>query len=374
MQPKVAIIYLSYNSLPYLPEVVSSWEKLDYPHEGLEIVIVDNASPDGSAQWVRDNLLSRSGRDLPRITFFPCEENLGFAAGNNLGIDHALLALRVPQGDPERSRGVEGASYVYLQNNDAKLEAGCIREAVALAQTDEKIGSVQSLMRLWQDPDVVNSTGGMVHFLGFGFVRDNGKTFGDVRVTDGEEIAYGSGAATLYRASALKEVGTLDHHLFLYHEDLELGWRLRLAGYRNVLSARSVAFHKYEFSRSVQKLFWMERNRWLVHLSHLKVATLALLVPLMLALELPMALFALRGGWLPQKARAWAVAFDPRTWAYVSRKRRESAALRKVADAEIVRIWTGKIEHQATENPVVERLANPALGLVWRGLRFVIRW
>lgn len=364
--PKVSITYLSYNSLPYLPEVVSSWEKLDYPHESLEIVIVDNASPDGSAQWISDHVIPKSGRELPRVTFFPCTENLGFAAGNNLGIDHALL---------------EGASYVYLQNNDAKLDAGCIREAVALAESDATIGSVQSTLRLWQDPDAVNSTGGMVHFLGFGFVRDNGRAAKDVAAdhstsfrAGGEEIAYGSGAGTLYRAAALKQVGALDPYLFLYHEDLELGWRLRLAGWRNVLSTRSVAFHRYEFSRSAKKLYWMERNRWLVHLSHLKPASLALILPFMLALEIPMALFALRGGWFAHKARAWAAAFDPRTWGYVARKRRESAKLRKVGDREVVRLWTGRIEHQQVASPVVEKVANPALGLVWRGLRFVIRW
>ncbi|TAK03554.1 glycosyltransferase family 2 protein [Patescibacteria group bacterium] len=367
MPPKIAVIYLSYNSLPYLPEVVSSWEKLDYPREALEIVIVDNASADGSAQWIRDHVLPKSNSVLPRVTFFPSGVNLGFAGGNNLGIDHALL---------------EGADYAYLQNNDAKLDSGCIREAVALAQSDENIGSVQSFMRLWQDPEVVNSTGGMVHFLGFGFVRDNGRYAKDVTATDpstslrvdGEEIAYGSGAATLYRATALKAAGLLDDHLFLYHEDLELGWRLRLAGFRNVLSMKSVAFHRYEFSRSVQKLYWMERNRWLVHLSHLKAASLALIAPFMLVEELALAAFAIHGGWFSQKLKAWGAAFDPRTWAYVSRKRKESRTIRKVTDAEIVRLWTGRIEHQATSNPIVEKVANPVLDAIWRVVRKCIVW
>ncbi|OGL66339.1 hypothetical protein A2856_01420 [Candidatus Uhrbacteria bacterium RIFCSPHIGHO2_01_FULL_63_20] len=359
MTPKAAIVYLSYNSLPYLPEVVSSWEKLDYPREAIEIIIVDNASPDGSAQWIRDHLLSRSGRDLPRITFFPSGENLGFAGGNNLGINHALL---------------EGAAYVFLQNNDLKMDPGCLREAVALAETDPKIGSVQSLMLLWQDPDTVNSTGGMVHFLGFGFVRDNGRYRRDVTVTDGEEIAYGSGAATLYRASALKEAGLLDERLFLYHEDLELGWRLRLAGWRNVVSMRSVVFHKYEFSRSAQKLYWMERNRWLVHLSHLKPATLMIILPFMLAGELALAVFAARGGWLPQKMKAWGSMLDPQTWTYVAKKRRESAALRGVKDRDIMRLWTGRIEHQQTSNVIVEKVANPALSVIWSVLKLLIVW
>jgi GT2 family glycosyltransferase len=267
-----------------------------------------------------------------------------------------------------------GAVYVYLQNNDAKLHPAAIREAVALAEGDERIGSVQSLMLLWQDPDAVNSTGGMVHFLGFGFVRDNGKFLKDVRAPDGEEIAYASGAAVLYRGAALKDVGLLDPYLFLYHEDLELGWRIRLAGFRNVLSTKSVAYHRYEFGRSVKKLYWMERNRWLVHLSHLKAATLCLIVPFMLVEELALIAFAIKGGWWQQKLKAWAAAFDPRSWTYLAKKRKESRRIRTVGDADIVRIWTGKIEHQETSNPVVEKFANPTLDFIWRGLRFVIRW
>jgi GT2 family glycosyltransferase len=359
MPPKVAVIYLSYNSVPYLPEVVSSWAALDYAREQLEIVIVDNASTDGSADWIRTHVLPRSGTELPAVTFLANATNDGFAAGNNKGIEHALQA---------------GAVYVYLQNNDAKLHPAAIREAVALAESDEGIGSVQSLVRLWQDPDAVNSTGGMVHFLGFGFVRDNGKFLKDVRLTDGEEIAYGSGAATLYRASALKDVGLLDPHLFLYHEDLELGWRIRLGGFRNVLSEKSVAFHRYEFTRSTKKLFWIERNRWLVHLSHLKLASLALIVPWMLLLEPALLAFAWKGGWFSDKLKADLALLTPSSFAYVLRKRKESARIRTVRDAAIVRLWTGKIEHQETASPAVEKFGNPVLNAVWSVLRALIVW
>src|SRR3989338_8033362 len=126
--PKVAIIYLAYNSRPYLRDVVCSWERLRYPKDRLEIVIVDNASPDNSAQMIQDEVMPKSGGTLPHVTFFPNDKNVGFAAGNNLAIEHVLQ---------------NGAEYVYLQNNDAKLDPGAIAHAVALAQADQKIGSVQ---------------------------------------------------------------------------------------------------------------------------------------------------------------------------------------------------------------------------------------
>lgn len=352
MLPKVAIVYLSYNSRPYLEQVFLSLERLDYPKDKLEIIAVDNASPDGSAEELRNR---------EWITLFALPENLGFAGGNNVGIEHALLA---------------GAEYVYLLNNDAKLHPDAIREAVEMAERDPRIGSVQSLIRLWQDEEVLNVTGGMVHFLGFGYARDNGRraTAEEMAPLDGSEIAYASGAAVLYRASALREAGVLEPFYFMYHDDLELGWRIRLAGYRNVLATRSVAFHHYEFRRSIKKLYWMERARLVVFLSHLKVATLLLLLPFLIALEVALLVFAAKGGWLKDKGLVYWDLLHPKTWKHIAEKRRASALIRKVGDREIVRLWTGKIEHQETSSPVVERFANPLLSAVWFCLKRVIVW
>ncbi|KKW30985.1 MAG: Glycosyl transferase family 2 [Candidatus Uhrbacteria bacterium GW2011_GWA2_52_8d] len=156
MLPRVAIIYLCYNNRWYLPDVFESLRKLNYPSEKLEIVVVNNDSKDGSQDWLE----GQKG-----ITYMPSAKNLGFAEGNNLGIRHALLG---------------GAEFVYLLNGDARLHQEAIMEAVKLAQTNDKIGAVQSRIMLWKHPDTINATGGMVHFLGFGFVRDNGKSWNGV--------------------------------------------------------------------------------------------------------------------------------------------------------------------------------------------------
>ena len=364
MLPRVAIIYLCYNNRSYLPEVFESLRALNYPSEKLEIVVVDNDSKDGSQEWLE----GQKG-----VTYMPSATNLGFAEGNNLGMRHALLG---------------GADYVYLLNGDARLHPDAIMEAVKLAQTNHKIGAVQSRIMLWKHPETINATGGMVHFLGFGFVRDNGKPWTGVRSGYGNfpsadqkfpypdltpEIAYASGAAVLYRASVLKQVGVLDPFLFLYHEDLELGWRIRLAGYKNVLAVDSIAYHDYEFKRSIQKFYWMERNRVLVHVSHLRALTLLLLAPFLLAAEIGLILFAMKGGWLKEKMLVYINLLSPRTWMYVIRKRRESRFLRRVSDREIVRLWTGRIEHQETSSPVVDRLINPSLAFLWSLLKHIIR-
>ncbi len=367
MMPRVAIVYLCYNNRSYLTDVFESLKRLNYPAEHLDIIAVDNDSKDGSQDWLRE----QTG-----ITYLPSATNLGFAEGNNIGMRHGILG---------------GAEFVYLLNGDAKLHPDAIMEAVKLAQSDEKIGAVQSRIMLWKHPNVVNVTGGMVHFLGLGFARDNGKTWSGVRSPvsgfdrkalklqkpeTGDltpvEIAYASGAAVLFRASVLKKVGLLDAFLFLYHEDLELGWRIRLAGYKNVLAVDSIAYHDYEFKRSIKKFYWMERNRMLVHTSHLRVWTLLLLSPFMFAAECGLLLFAIKGGWIKQKLLVYVNLLSPRTWRYVARKRHESRLIRRVSDGEIVRLWTGKIEHQETSSPVVDGLINPVLAGLWVLLKRLI--
>ncbi len=358
----VAIVYLAYNTRPFLDEVFDSVEALRYPKDQLHLIIVDNASSDGSAEWIRERVAQMNG--LMRLTFFPNATNEGFAGGNNIGIERALL---------------EGAHYVYLLNGDAKLDPDAITEAVRVAESDEMIGSVQSLVRLWQDPNVLNVTGGMVHFLGFGFARDNGGGYESTNwrqnhESTNQELAYASGAAVLYRGSVLRLVGLLEPFYFMYHDDLELGWRIRLAGFKNVLAPQSIAYHHYEFRRSIKKLYWMERARLIVFFSHLKMGTLLVLAPFLIILELGLLIFAAKGGWLKDKLCVYLDLLSPKTWAHILKKRRASFLIRKVTDREIVRLWTGKIEHQETKNPFVDFVVNPLLSTIWFFLKRLIVW
>ncbi|MBU0531107.1 MAG: glycosyltransferase family 2 protein [Candidatus Uhrbacteria bacterium] len=372
-KPKVAIVYLSYNSRPYLDEVVLSIEKQTYPRELIKLVIVDNPAEDDSAKYIEKKILPRSGDTLPEIAFFPNGKNEGFAIGNNLGINHALL---------------EGYDYVYLLNNDAKLHSEAIERAVELAESDSQIGSVQSLMLLWQDPDVVNSTGGMIHYLGFGFVRDNGKKLERQALACYSErsnslkavapmhceIAYASGAAVLYRAELLQRIGAFDEFLWLYHEDLELGWRIRLAGYKNAIATRSICYHHYEFSRSISKWFWMERNRYVVMFTHLHWRTLLLIAPALLLMDLIVWGGSLKSGFIKEKFSSCVDLWRPKTLRNIAAKRRISRESRKVSDCEIMSLYTAKIEHQETNNPIVTHIVNPFFALYWRIIYRFICW
>ena len=359
MLPRVAVIYLSYNCVPYLAEVMASVATLDYPKELLDLIIVDNASGDKSVELIQQTVLPKSGHELPRVTFFPNATNLGFAAGNNLGINHALLA---------------GADFVFLLNNDAKFHSDALKEAVAMVQDDEKIGSVQSLLLLWQKPDTINSSGNHVHFLGFGFAGENGVLLEKSRVQNRQEIAYGSGAGILYRASVLREIGLLDTFFFMYHEDLELGWRIRLAGYKNVLAKKSVVYHHYEFSRSIKKYFWMERNRSLVLFTMWRWPTLLLLTPFLFLQELFLLVISVRHGWFKEEFLAGVDLLRPRTGRYILEKRHQMALLRRVSDKEIARLIDGFIDYQEQSSSPIVTAGNYFLAGVWWILKKVIVW
>ncbi|MBI2551627.1 glycosyltransferase family 2 protein [Candidatus Uhrbacteria bacterium] len=354
---RVGIVYLSYACVPLLPEVVSAWKKLTYPKDKLSVYFVDNASQDGALPLMRRLLDEDVGHELPRVKIIANETNLGFAAGNNVGIRQAIA---------------DGAEFVYLHNDDLRLDPRAIDEVVA-KMADPTVGAVQSLVCYWDDEGKVNTSGNMIHFLGFGFARDNGRRRFEITVKDGEEIAYASGAAVLMRASALEEVGSLEEHYWMYHEDLELGWRFRLAGWKSVIATSSLAFHRYEFKRSIKKFFWMERNRWLVMLSLLKIPSLVLLVPWMVLLEVAAMPIRIRGGWAGEIKNVYLYLLRPTTWKHIRGKRKQIALIRKTSDRDVMRLWTGKVEHQETDSPFV-RLLNPLLAGLWRVVYFWVRW
>lgn len=359
MQPKIAIVYLCWGMKNYLSEIVEAVAKLEYPKDRLAFILVPAGSPDGIADAIKTDVLPRSGKDLPEVVLLDDGQNRGFAGNNNLALRHAL----------ERD-----FDYVFLHNGDLKLAPDSLTEAVKVAESSSEIGSVQSLVRYWHEPEKVNVTGGVVHIAGHGFARDNGKTMAEIRVKDGEDIAYSSGAAVLYRASALKKVGLLEEGFFMYHEDLELGMRLRFAGYRNVLAAKSFAYHDYTFRRNPKKFAWMELYRHIVVLAYYKLGTLLVFAPLLLAIELGTWPLAVKGGWI--KAKLWACGqwFLPRTWSLLWRMRRRAQTLRAIQDRDFLKLVVGKIEHQETSSPLMDKLINPAVDEAFQAGRKVIFW
>lgn len=359
MKPRVAIIYICHGTLEYLPEVSSSWAQQDYPKDRLAVVMVPNGSPDGIANEIRRTILPRAGKDLP-TTLHLIDDGIngGFSSGNNKGIRWAQE---------------HGYDYVYLNNGDLKFDPSTISKVVELAESDKNIGAAQSLVLYWNDHEKVNTTGGMIHVGGYGYARDNGKLLGEINRDDGEEIMYPSGSATLYRVSALNKVGLLEEGFFMYHEDLELGLRLRIAGYKNVLSMQSRTFHDYHFSRNPKKFQWMETYRWVVMVAYMKPLSILVWLPFACVIELGSWALALKGGWLDAKARSFMELNKFSTIRLTQKIQTRARQLRVIQDRDWLKDVTGRIEDQEQTSTVMN-LANAVIDPLWHVVRKLIVW
>lgn len=343
---RVVVVVLTYNGEFFVEKCLSSLRSAREGGESFDLLVVDNGSSDATCQLVRTR--------FPEAQLFENSRNLGFAGGNNVGIRRALE---------------EGADFVYLLNQDAQVRSGFLGEALKVAKAHPRAASVQSLLLLSSDPGRVNSAGNALHFLGLGYCDRLGASVESVPAAP-FEIAYASGAAVLLRAEALREVGLFDEELFLYHEDLDLGWRLRLAGWTSLLAPRSRVLHDYSFARNKEKLFLMERNRWKVLLKCLRLRNLLVLAPFLAAGEVAMLAIAARNGWLGEKLRAEAALLDPKALAQLFEARK---GIRRTApDSEIARWMRSEIEFEGVTTPFVRRVANPLMAISWRlARRFV---
>lgn len=310
-------------------------------------VVVDNASTDGTA----DDVAAR----FPELELLRAERNLGFAGGNNLGIRRAIA---------------RGAEFVYLLNPDAIVRAGFLEEALAQADASVRVAAVQSLLLLAPDGRRIDSAGNVIHCFGFGYCDLHRRPV-EAAPAEAREILFASGAAVLLRVSALQEVGLLDERLFLYCEDLDLSWRLLLAGYELRLAPRSVVLHRHEFGRNPGKYFLLERNRWIVLAQNLSLRSFLLLLVPLLATEVGLLAIAARSGWLGEKLRANLAFCAPRSLAATWRGRRAAQALRRRPDREVVGRFVARMEFDGEETPLLRRWVNPVLERLWRRLR---RW
>jgi GT2 family glycosyltransferase len=355
--PRIAIISVLYRSGRFVRPLLESVAAVDYPRARLELHLVDNGPGDGSLEAARAEL-ARLAERLPEVIVHEPGRNEGFAIGNNIAIRAAL------------ERGVD---HCFLLNADAAFEPAALREVVAVAASEPRVGSVQSLVVLADDPTQVNTRGNQIHYLGFGYAGGYRDARDDVPAAV-TEVTYASGAAVLLPRAALLEVGLFDETLWLYHEDLDLGWRLLLHGYRNLLAPRSVCRHHYEFSRSTAKWYWLERNRWLVLLKNYRLATVLLIAPLLAAGELGLVALAVKGGWWREKLRAMAEVARPRTWRYLVREHRALGRRRRVPDRDILARETAVISHPDFASPVIRTFVEPVWRAAFALLKAVVVW
>jgi len=348
MNKKVLILILNYNGADYVRDCFSSLEDIKYPRENYQILVVDNNSTDNSIELIKNN--------WPEIKIIKNQKNIGFAAGNNIGMQYGID---------------NNFDYIYLLNQDTAVEPDFLQKAIEVGEYNEKIGAVQSKLLLFKAKSKINSIGNELHFLGFGFA--GGYQMSDYEINS-KEITYSSGACFLLKTKVLKEVGLFQEEFFAYHEDTDLSWRIWLAGYKLMLAPNSVVYHKYEFSRSIKKFYYMERNRYLIILQNYKLATILLISPACISMSLAMFFYSFIAGWYKENLRVYFYFLKPSTWSKIKKARKKIQSSRKVSDKFFTRKLVGKIEFQDVQNPLLKYIANPIFNLYWQLVRKIIFW
>ena len=183
MLPRVGIVYVPFKNTRHFPEVVESWRTLTYPKSQIIIYIIPNSDPEGMISEIERIAREATSLGLPEIKIIADGKNDGFAGNHNKGIRVALQ---------------DGCEYVFLNNGDLKLDSRAIDEAVSVAEADLRIGSVQSLMLYWNEPDTINAFGGVFHIAGYGYADGNRTKCSEISFSGTQSIGYASGGAVLY--------------------------------------------------------------------------------------------------------------------------------------------------------------------------------
>lgn len=220
----MSVVIVNWNSREDVLAAVRSLSPSLRPLDGDSLVVVDNGSTDGSIEALRAE---------PGVLLVETGENLGFAEGVNRGVDAA------------------SSDWVLVFNNDAAAHEGFVERLRDAARTaPDDVGSIQPLLVFSQDPTRVNSTG----VVAFSTVRARDRAFAEpaADVVPLGEPFCATGGAALFRRAMLEELrgpgGYLDRRYFMYFEDVDLGWRARLAGWRSLFVPDAVARHRFQGS------------------------------------------------------------------------------------------------------------------------------
>jgi len=344
---KVAIAIVTYNSATKLADCFASLRLTTYPLELIDFILVDNASTDESIELAQASGLS--------FRIIKNKINTGFAAANNQAYELAKnLAV----------------DYLVLLNDDTIVTPDWLKELLETAESAPDIGAVQAKLMLYPEKELINSYGNALTFLSFAYCNQYRQP--DKPNQPAFAVPYPSGAAVALKMPALERTGLFDDKFFMYHEDVDLGWRLRLAGYQILLQPQAVVYHKYSFTKADYKYHYMERNRLFVYFKNFRWPTLLIFTPAFKIMETGICLFAIKNGWFKHKwaGYLWLV----KNWGYLLSERKKIRQLRQVSDREILKLMIAEIKFQDVDNPLLAKVVNPLMTVYLWLAKKIIFW
>jgi GT2 family glycosyltransferase len=312
-RPTVSVVIPNVNGERYLGPCLAALrgQSLD----DFEVIVVDNGSTDGSLTTLR--------AAWPEARVIELGDNYGFARAMNVGIEAAH------------------GEYVALLNNDTEVAPDWLSELVACMRRRPAAAGAASKTLLMRDRNLVDGAGDLMDWRFLPHPRGHGAPDAE---PFGEEVQVfsPSGAASIWRAEALREIGLFDEHFFAYYEDVDLGFRARLLGYECWYAARSVALHArggWAAGRSEFTFFHPVKNRWFMIVKNTPGRLLVLHLPSILSGEAYWWYQAIRQRKVPMLLRAYGTV--GRALPRLLRQRRDLQARRRIGLRSLDRALRG---------------------------------
>jgi GT2 family glycosyltransferase len=257
----VSVIVVGHNSIRDLPDCLSSVFSMDYPD--FEVIYVDNGSSDGSAGYVR--------RRFKGVKIVEAGGNMGYGGACNLGAAHGV------------------GEYLLFLNPDVRVDRGALRELMEVMLSDPGIGVCGGKILFWEG-DRIQSLGGLYNpetgyaiDLHFG---EGGKAVkGYSRPTP---VFHCCGACLLVRRRAFDESGGFDGDYFLYFDEVDLCWRIRMMGYEVLVTPYPIAYHRITVGRAHgwRSHLLIERNSLQTTIKNYELGNLLKYLPMQLSIRL----------------------------------------------------------------------------------------
>ena len=234
--PLVSIISVNYNQPEVTGELLDSLKSNSY--KNLEIIVVDNGSVEFPISWETR---------YADVNFILAGKNLGFAGGNNLGI--------------ERAKG----DFLFFLNNDTELSSNCIEKLLLTFENNPEIGVACPKIRYYEDQDRIQYAG----MTAINPVTGRNKGIGNKELDSGQHdkempTAYAHGAAMMVKKEVIEKVGGMPVCYFLYYEELDWCEQIKKAGYGIYYQPKALVYHKDSVSvgkASTLKTYYHTRNR-----------------------------------------------------------------------------------------------------------------
>ncbi len=316
-KPTVGIVIVNWNGLEHLKICLPTLTKQSY--KPITLYIADNDSADGSIEWIK--------KEYPSVILLENNQNLGFAAGNNVGIERALADMH---------------DYVMLLNNDTEVPSNVVSRLVEYMERHPRVGIAQPKLLLMDFRDTIDSCGSF--FTKTGFLIHRGCEEKDAPQYNTVKPMFTiKGAAMIMRRAMLVEVGDLDPDFFAYFEETDLCWRAWLRGWKTHYAPVATVYHK--IGGSTKKIgspvvnYHSFKNHIMSQIKNLAGYHLIWVLPLHLAIICGFSIIyviALRpkNGLAVYRAIFWNIRHFGRNW----RKRRLIQQNRIISDHDLFKV------------------------------------